>query len=155
MRNLVVVLGDQLDLESAAFDGFDPEQDRVWMAEVDEETTHVWAHKLRIAFFLSAMRHFREALRARGWTVEYTELPEDPARDRGPSHLELLVEDARRLGAARLIVVERNVAHDDVRRPLLQAADRGAGGRGGRDAVAVELERETHRGPECVVVVDQ
>ena len=29
VRHLVVVLGDQLDAESAAFDGFDPAQDVV------------------------------------------------------------------------------------------------------------------------------
>ena len=46
---LVVVLGDQLDIEAAAFDGFDPAQDAVWMAEVAEESTHVWSHKARIA----------------------------------------------------------------------------------------------------------
>ena len=49
MRNLILVLGDQLDHASAAFDGFDSENDVVWMAEVEEETTHVWSHKLRIA----------------------------------------------------------------------------------------------------------
>ena len=31
LRTLVIVLGDQLDLEAAAFDGFDPAQDAVWM----------------------------------------------------------------------------------------------------------------------------
>ena len=36
VRNLVIVLGDQLDLQSSAFDGFDPAQDAVWMAEVAE-----------------------------------------------------------------------------------------------------------------------
>jgi deoxyribodipyrimidine photolyase-like uncharacterized protein len=41
-RHLVLVLGDQLDHNAAAFDGFDPAQDRVWMAEVKEESTHVW-----------------------------------------------------------------------------------------------------------------
>ena len=51
---MVVVLGDQLDLEAAAFDGFDPEQDAVWMAEAHEESTHVWSSKQRIALFLSA-----------------------------------------------------------------------------------------------------
>ncbi|MFW6342992.1 MAG: cryptochrome/photolyase family protein, partial [Halothiobacillaceae bacterium] len=35
MRDLVVILGDQLDQDSAVFDDFDPAQDRVWMAEVD------------------------------------------------------------------------------------------------------------------------
>jgi hypothetical protein len=39
MRNLVVVLGDQLSLTSVAFEGFDAAQDRVWMAEVREESS--------------------------------------------------------------------------------------------------------------------
>ena len=77
LRHLVIVLGDQLDLESTAFDGFDADRDAVWMAEVAEEATHVWSHKARIALFLSAMRHFRDALRKRGWTVLYREL-DDP-----------------------------------------------------------------------------
>ena len=34
LRNLIVVLGDQLDLDASAFDGFDPGCDAVWMAEV-------------------------------------------------------------------------------------------------------------------------
>ena len=53
----MIALGDQLDPNAAAFDGFDPERDAVWMAEVEEETTHVPCHKLRIAVFLAAMRH--------------------------------------------------------------------------------------------------
>jgi deoxyribodipyrimidine photolyase-related protein len=51
-RALVVVLGDQLDPDSAAFDGLDPSCDVVWMAEAREESTHVWSHKVRIAVFL-------------------------------------------------------------------------------------------------------
>ena len=74
-RNLVVVLGDQLDLESSAFDGFDPALDVVWMAEVSEESTHVWSSKIRIVMFLAAMRHFRKTLeRRKDWRVVYTEL---------------------------------------------------------------------------------
>ena len=41
LRSLIVVLGDQLDLDASAFDGFDAAADAVWMAEVDEESTHV------------------------------------------------------------------------------------------------------------------
>ena len=44
------------------------------MAEVAEETRKVWSSKPRTAFFLSAMRHHREALKARGWKVFYREL---------------------------------------------------------------------------------
>ena len=37
VRSLIVVPGDQLDLDTAAFDGFDAGADAVWMAEVAEE----------------------------------------------------------------------------------------------------------------------
>lgn len=74
LRNLVVVFGDQLDREAAAFDGFDPSLDLVWMAEAEEESTHVWSHKQRIVLFLSAMRHFRDALSAEKVPIDYTEL---------------------------------------------------------------------------------
>ena len=77
LRTLVIVLGDQLDLDAAAFDGFDPAQDAAWMAEVTEEASHVWSGKPRIALFLSAMRHFALALRAAGRPLHYTRL-DDP-----------------------------------------------------------------------------
>jgi deoxyribodipyrimidine photolyase-related protein len=77
MRNLVLILGDQLDANSAALAGFDPTVDRVWMAEVAEESTHVWSHKARIAIFLTAMRHYRDALKAKKIPVTYVQL-DDP-----------------------------------------------------------------------------
>ena len=87
MRNLILVLGDQLNLDASAFDGFDPQLDRIWMAEVREEASHVWSSKPRIAVFLSAMRHFRERVVSRGWSIDYREL-EDPD-NRGTLALEL------------------------------------------------------------------
>jgi deoxyribodipyrimidine photolyase-related protein len=72
LRNLVLVLGDQLDEFSSAFIGFDPKLDAIWMAEVKEESTHVISSKQRITFFLSAMRHFAQALKAKGWSLFYT-----------------------------------------------------------------------------------
>ncbi len=74
VRALVVVLGDQLDAESSALDGFDPQRDVIWMAEVAEESEHVWTSKPRIAVFLAAMRHFRDAQKTLGRRVNYTEL---------------------------------------------------------------------------------
>lgn len=47
IRHLVIVLGDQLDEKSSALRDFDPTQDVVWMAEVAEESTHVWSSKRR------------------------------------------------------------------------------------------------------------
>ena len=78
LRHLVLVLGDQLDLDAAAFDGFDSAQDAVWMAEVAGEATHVWSSKPRTVLFLAAMRHFAQALRASGRPLHYTRL-DDPA----------------------------------------------------------------------------
>ena len=62
VRHLIVVLGDQLNSDSSAFKGFDPKHDCVWMAEVHEESTHIWSSKQRIALFISAMRHFAKEL---------------------------------------------------------------------------------------------
>ncbi len=77
-RHLTLILGDQLDRHSAAFDGFDPSCDRIWMAEVAEESTHVWSHKARIALFLAAMRHLACELRERDWPVDYLRLGDHP-----------------------------------------------------------------------------
>jgi deoxyribodipyrimidine photolyase-related protein len=74
IRQLVVILGDQLDPEAAVFDDFDPKRDLVWMSEVYDECTKVWCHKARITIFLSAMRHFAAYLRSRGIKVDYHEL---------------------------------------------------------------------------------
>jgi deoxyribodipyrimidine photolyase-related protein len=74
MRNLIIVLGDQLNLDAAAFDGFDAQQDAVFMAEVREESTHVWSSKQRTALFLAAMRHFANALTQAGRPLHYTQL---------------------------------------------------------------------------------
>ena len=89
VRTLVIVLGDQLDLDAAAFDGFDSTQDAVWMAEVDEESTHVWSSKQRIALFLSAMRHFAQALDDAGRRLHYARL--DAPDNRGSLAAELAV----------------------------------------------------------------
>jgi deoxyribodipyrimidine photolyase-related protein len=74
LRHLVVVLGDQLDLNAAVWEGFDPALDAVWMCEAREESTHVPSSLQRIAVFLSGMRHFAQALRELGRQVEYLSL---------------------------------------------------------------------------------
>ncbi len=73
-RHLLLVLGDQLDIDSSLFDGLDARHEAVLMIEAFEESTHVWSHKARTALFLSAMRHFAEKLRQRGITVHYRAL---------------------------------------------------------------------------------
>ena len=86
LRHLVIVLGDQLDLDAAAFDGFDPAQDAVWMAEVAEESTHIWSSKQHITIFLAAMRHFAQALQAADQPLHYTR------QDQSENHGSLVTE---------------------------------------------------------------
>jgi deoxyribodipyrimidine photolyase-related protein len=111
MHRLVIVLGDQLDRRGAAFDGFDKARDTVWMAEVAEESTHVWTHKARIAVFLAAMRHFRDALRTEGIEVDYRALGPKPRAGEPASLAAALAASlaaarkARRF-PAKLVVVE-------------------------------------------------
>jgi deoxyribodipyrimidine photolyase-related protein len=81
LRRLVLVLGDQLDPKAAAFDGFDARHDAVWIAEVDEESTHVRSSKARTALFLSAMRHFVAGLHEAGVPVHAVRL-DDPDNTR-------------------------------------------------------------------------
>jgi len=74
MKVLIPVLGDQLSMLLASLRGVDREAAVVLMMEVWDEATYVRHHKKKIALIFSAMRHFAEALRADGWTVDYVEL---------------------------------------------------------------------------------
>ncbi|HEV2559781.1 MAG TPA: cryptochrome/photolyase family protein [Microvirga sp.] len=78
MRTLRFILGDQLTRSIASLADLDPERDVVLLAEVHEEATYVRHHQQKIAFILSAMRHFAEELRAEGIEVDYVRL-DDPA----------------------------------------------------------------------------
>jgi len=106
IRHLHLILGDQLDRDSPLFANFDPKRDALWMAEVAHEAEHVWCHQLRIAFFFSAMRHFRDELQSKGYRVFYTELPVRPSDDRGAQFGEILTKDLRRLQPERVQVVK-------------------------------------------------
>ncbi|HQY07962.1 MAG TPA: cryptochrome/photolyase family protein, partial [Burkholderiaceae bacterium] len=101
LRQLVVVLGDQLDLDASAFDGFDPAQDAVWMAEVAEESTHIVSSQPRTALFLAAMRHFALELQQAGRPVHYMHL--DDAGNRGSLAAQLQA-DLLRLRPQRLVM---------------------------------------------------
>ncbi|WP_243838689.1 cryptochrome/photolyase family protein [Prosthecobacter fusiformis] len=119
MRHLVIILGDQLDRNSAALDGFDSKQDCVWMAEVARESTKVWVHKARIVTFLAGMRHFAEELKKEGLPVEYRRL--DDAQNQGDFIVELEAT-VKRLKPQKLILVEPG--EWQVREDFRQAAKR-------------------------------
>jgi deoxyribodipyrimidine photolyase-related protein len=133
-RNLLLILGDQLDQRAAVFDDFDRDSDALWMAENTQEATHVWCHKRRLAFFFSAMRHFRNEQRARGRTVHYHALGHRAADDRGSSFGDILASDVKRLRPDRLIVTRPG----DLR--VLRILDRAASELG----VELEVREDRH-----------
>ncbi|VXD01227.1 (6-4) photolyase [Sphingomonas sp. 8AM] len=74
MTMLIPVLGDQLTHTLASLRDADRAGSVVLMMEVWDEATYVRHHKKKIALIFAAMRHFAEALRADGWTVDYVPL---------------------------------------------------------------------------------
>lgn len=131
VRNLVLVLGDQLDVDAAAFDGFDRARDAVLMMEVDEEAKYIPQHKQRLVLFFSAMRHFRGALRERRRKVHYVAL--DDVDNRGSLYGETL----HRLEGARPQRVLLTAPGDYRVLEALSAAARDAG-------VVLEVRADRH-----------
>lgn len=71
MKKLILILGDQLDINSPVLKNIDPKVDQVVMIESANEAQHVWSHKAKIALFLSAMRHFAQHLKNLGLPLAY------------------------------------------------------------------------------------
>ena len=65
------VLYDQLWTGNAAFAGCTPETGRVLMIESEAFFRKLPHHRIKLAFFISAMRHFSKELEAAGWEVDY------------------------------------------------------------------------------------
>lgn len=80
-RRLCIILGDQLDQQSAIFDDFDKSRDKLWMAETLQESREPLSSQQRSVFFLSAMRHFAEELRQQDYPLIYFSLDENPVAD--------------------------------------------------------------------------
>ena len=131
IRNMIIVLGDQLDEQAPAIRSADPDQDAVWMAEVREEATHVWCSKVRMVLFLSAMRHFRDVLQQKGFTVYYQPWSEEP---HGSSFSTALEKTLAEHSVERLIATEPGEWR--VRQQLQAAA--------GELALPLDLLPDTH-----------
>lgn len=74
MTNLVLILKDHLTHSISSLAEIDKKNDVVLMAELIEEFTDVKHHKKKIAFMLSAMRHFAIELQNAKIKVDYISL---------------------------------------------------------------------------------
>ena len=105
MRELILILGDQLGPDHPALTEADPQQDAILMIEAPGEATLVWSHQARLVVFLAAMRHRAQALVDQGWTVHHLRL-DDPALRDQPSLADRLRHALQRWRPARLRVME-------------------------------------------------
>ncbi len=100
MTRIFPVLGDQLSPGLPSLLRADKQRDVVLMMEVREEAITPRHHKKKIAFLLSAMRHFAAELRASGWQVDYVPL-DDP--DNTQNFAGEILRAAQRHGAREII----------------------------------------------------
>lgn len=96
---IVLILGDQLDLNGAALQGFNPRTDEILMIESANEARYVWSHKAKIALFLSAMRHFSQKLQALNFPLTYI-------KDSPNSLIEVLKEQLLQKNVVHLVCVQ-------------------------------------------------
>jgi deoxyribodipyrimidine photolyase-related protein len=73
-KSLRLILGDQLSENISSLDGIDKNADIILMCEVWDEATYVHHHKKKIAFLFSAMRHFANQLKSKGFQIDYIKL---------------------------------------------------------------------------------
>jgi len=74
MTSIRLILWDQLSYSISSLKGYNADTDVIFMCEVDSEATYVKHHKKKIAFLLSAMRHFAKSLKQKCYKIEYTKL---------------------------------------------------------------------------------
>lgn len=74
MGALRLILGDQLSLSISSLEDTRLATDLVLMCEVSDQLTRVKHHIKKLAFILSAMRHFASELEANGHQVAYSKL---------------------------------------------------------------------------------
>ena len=95
--SLILVLADQLSWHNPALETANPAGDAILMAEVAEEAGYVRHNRHKLALLFSAMRHFAEVLRERGFTVYYVEVGEGVASLEAACAQTLAVHPARGL----------------------------------------------------------
>ena len=103
MPTLVLILGDQLSPHLASLIAADKRDAIVLMCEVEDEANYVPHHMKKIAFILSAMRHFAVELERQGWHVDYVRLEDAGNTGSFTGEVERAV---RRHSARRVIVTE-------------------------------------------------
>ena len=77
MATIRIILPDQVSHTLSALTDSDPDHDVILLPELYAWATHVPHHKQKLVLWFSAMRHFAEELRAKGYQVLYLAIDGD------------------------------------------------------------------------------
>jgi deoxyribodipyrimidine photolyase-related protein len=80
-EKLVLILGDQLDRQSAVLVATSRAKDCILMIEARNESERIWSHKMRSSLFLAAMRHHASWLQEQRFRVDYINIDRPEAAD--------------------------------------------------------------------------
>ena len=93
MSNLIIILGDHLTHEISSLSDIDKTKDIVLMGEFYSEFAFVKHHKKKIAFIISAMRHFANELLDLGINLKYIKLDDKLNKNSLKDHVREIVEN--------------------------------------------------------------
>ena len=74
MRNLCVILADQLNQEIASLNDFDKDLDEILICELNRNFSDINHHKKKIVYQIACMRHFGIELDRLGFKINYLKL---------------------------------------------------------------------------------
>ena len=69
VRDLIIILGDQLSHEISSLEKIRKNEDKILMMEVSNEIEYVNHHKKKLVLIFSAMRHFANELKKNKFDV--------------------------------------------------------------------------------------
>jgi len=73
VRDLIIILGDQLSLDISSLEKIRKNEDKILMMEVSNEIEYANHHKKKLVLIFSAMRHFANELKKNGFDITYVE----------------------------------------------------------------------------------
>ena len=110
MRNLCVILADQLNQEISSLNNFNKDLDEILICELKKNFNDNNHHKKKIVYQISCMRHFGIEMDALGFKVNYLKLNDPNNKD---SYASEILDLIGKKGIDRIIVTESS-SHDEM-----------------------------------------
>ena len=92
MRNLCVILADQLNQEISSLNDFDKDIDEVLICELKKNFIDINHHKKKIVYQISSMRHFGKELDTQGFKTNYLKLDDPKNQNSYSSEISKLIQ---------------------------------------------------------------